>query len=260
MMNTPKISIVIPSYNKIAFIKETLHSIVSQNYDNYEVIVQDGGSTDGTLEIIKEFAKKYPKKFQYVSRKDGGQLDAINKGMKKASGDILTYINADDVYAKDAFKKVAKVYTKNPSALWFAGRSIVIDGSGKEIAKPVTAYKNLLLSLNTYYLLLTTNYLMQPSVFITKEAYKKYGPFTGNKKFVLEYDLWLKLGSVKMPIVVDTVLSHFRFEPGTISATQSQYLLECDMETVKNYTDNNLFLGLHHLHNTVRLQVANFLK
>jgi glycosyltransferase involved in cell wall biosynthesis len=106
MKDLPKISIVIPSFNKKKFIGATLESIFSQNYPNFEVIIQDGASTDGTLEITEKFAKKYPQVVNWESKKDKGQTDAINKGLKKAKGEILTYINADDIYIKGALKKV----------------------------------------------------------------------------------------------------------------------------------------------------------
>src|SRR3990170_8361781 len=118
----PKISIVIPSLNKVSFIKETLESIVTQNYPNLEVIIQDGGSTDGTLEIIKKYAKKYPDKINWESIKDKGQTDAINRGFKKASGRVLSYINADDLYENGALNKVGEYFSKNPKTLWLAGR------------------------------------------------------------------------------------------------------------------------------------------
>ncbi len=252
-MTSPRISIVIPSFNKADFIYETLGSIASQKYRNLEVIIQDGGSTDGTLEIIKKYAKKYPNLFSWESKKDKGQLDAINKGMRKAKGDILTYINADDYYVEGALSAVAKAYNSNPDRLWFVGRGMVVNASGNQIANFVTTYKNLLLRLNKYSLLLMTNYLMQPSVFIVKEAYKKYGPFTGNRNFVMEYDLWLKLGKIEMPMIIDKVLSKFRFEPSTISATQSNYLLECDYEILKSHTRKPLLLALHKIINYARL-------
>src|SRR3989344_6933690 len=88
----PKISIVIPSYNAVQYIEHTLRSILDQKYPSLEIIVQDGGSTDGTLNIIKKYAKKYPRILKFESKKDKGQADAINKGMKKTTGEIVTYI------------------------------------------------------------------------------------------------------------------------------------------------------------------------
>ena len=98
MKDDPKISIVIPSYNKAKYIEKTLESINRQDYNNYEAIVQDGGSTDETVEILKKHSKNN-NRIIWTSKKDKGQLDAINKGLKKASGDLVTFINADDMYS-----------------------------------------------------------------------------------------------------------------------------------------------------------------
>ena len=229
-MNAPKISVVIPSYNKVKFINKTLKSIFDQNYPNLEVVVQDGGSTDGTLEIIK----KYPVILE--SKKDNGQLDALNKGFKKATGDILTFINADDCYAAGAFSNISHAYNKNPYALWFAGQGIVINKSDIEIAKPVTWYKNILLSLNSNRYLLITNYLIQPSIFFTNEAYQKYGPFTGTLDFVMEYEMWLKLAKISMPVVIHHVISKFRIENNTKTKRMFNKLLHEDKLIVKKFT------------------------
>jgi len=252
MKKLPRISIVIPSYNKADFIEETLKSIVSQNYPNLEVIIQDGGSTDGTLEIIKKYARKYPKIVQWVSKKDKGQVEAINKGLKKATGDVVTYINADDVYEKGALKKVGEYFAKHPSTLWLAGRGRVINDKGEEISRWVTRYKNFLLKLNRYNLLLIVNYLMQPSVFLSKKAYKKYGPFTGTKNYVMEYDLWLKLGKVKMPAVIDNYLASFRLTMDNISSVQFNEVLVNDFRITKKHTRNLPILFFHKMHNFFR--------
>jgi glycosyltransferase involved in cell wall biosynthesis len=245
----PKISIVIPSFNKVRYIGQTLESIVNQKYQNLEIIIQDGGSTDGTVGIIKEYAQKYPKVIRFESKKDNGQLDAINKGMKRADGEILTYINADDVYTQGAFSEVTRLYSANPGAYWFAGKGKVIDSSGKEIAKTITWYKNLLLSLNSIFYLLVTNYFMQPSVFITRKVWKEFGPFMGTSDFVMEYDLWLKMARRQTPVISKKYLSEFRIEPSTITKNMSKRLLSEDEKIVRKYTSNNIVLFLHALHN-----------
>jgi glycosyltransferase involved in cell wall biosynthesis len=255
-MGLPKISILIPSYNKARFITATLKSIFDQKYKNIEVIIQDGGSTDGTLGIIKKYAKRYP--IIWESKRDKGQLDAINKGLKKATGLVLTFINADDCYMPGAFAAISNAYTKNPNALWFAGRGIVINKNGKEIAKPVTLYKNLLLALNSYFLLLTLNYFMQPSVFITRKVWKQFGPFTGTADFITEYDFWLKLGAVAMPVVIGRNFSKFRIEQNTKTKTMSGPLLSEDWKIVNKYTKNPAILILHKLNNLGRILIGKF--
>lgn len=252
----PKISIVVPSYNKVKYIEQTLKSIFSQNYENIEVIIQDGGSTDGSLQIIKKFAKEYP--VVWESKKDKGQLDAVNKGMRKATGQILTFINADDCYKPGALSVVSKTFTSSPDSLWFAGKGIVVNENGREIAKAVTWYKNLLLSLNSKFFLLVTNYLIQPSIFFTKSAYKKYGPFTGTSDFITEYNFWLKLGHVSMPTVINKDISKFRIEPNTKTKRMFKKLLFEDMRIVKRYTKNPIILILHELNNMGRVLIAKF--
>lgn len=253
MSNQPLISIIIPSYNKVKYIEKTLSSIVNQSYKNIEVIIQDGGSNDGTLTIIKKYAKKYPKLIRFVSKRDAGQLDAINKGLRKAKGEIVTFINADDVYTKGAFESVIGHYIENPDALWFAGRGIVVNENDIEIAKFATWYKSLLLNWNLRTLLLITNYLMQPSVFLTKKALKKYGLFTGTKFAVMEYEMWLKISIFQMPTVINKVLTKFRLEKDTKTGSNSKKLLMEDEKIIKKYTKNKLILFLHILHNYFRV-------
>lgn len=260
MKSLPKISIVIPSYNKVKYIQETLDSIASQNYPNLEVIIQDGGSTDGTVEIIRQFAKKYPKTIKWISKKDKGQVDAINKGLKKAIGDVLTFINADDVYEKGALKKVGKYFAEYPNTPWLAGKGRTINGEGEEISILITFYKNLLLKINIYLFLLTVNYFMQPSVFLSRNAYQKYGPFTGAGEYVMEYDMWLRIGKEEMPAILDTHLSSFRITKETTSAVLFEKILTEDYQVASKYTKNLFILFLHKVHNLGRVITLLLLK
>lgn len=256
-MKPPKISIVIPSFNKVRFIGQTLVSIINQKYSNLEVIIQDGGSTDGTLEIIEKYVRLYPTVFKFESKKDKGQLDAINIGLNKATGEVLTFINADDCYMPGAFAAVSNAYLKNSDSLWFAGRGKIINSEGNEIAKAVTWYKSLCLLLNFHFLLLIFNFIMQPSVFFTKQGYVKYGPLTGTSKFVMEYDFWLKLSSVSMPVVINKNLSNFRLSGENISSTSFEDTLREDFKVVKKYTSNPLILFIHKLNNWGRVLTIN---
>lgn len=260
MRSLLKISVIVPSFNKAKYIGATLQSIADQKYSNLEMIVQDGGSSDGTVDLIRNFARKHQDFMVWESKKDKGQVDAINRGLKKATGDILAYINADDVYKNGALIKVGEYFAKHPDTLWVAGKGDMIDERGKSIASFLMKYKNYLLSLDNYSALLMTNYLMQPSVFLSKKGYKKYGPFTGSKTAVMEYDLWLKLGWVQMPAVLKSTLSSFRISEGSISSSDYRETLKEDEKIVQKYTDNPVLLLLHYLHNVGRVVSIFLLK
>ena len=254
-MNSPKISIVIPSFNKVDFIENTLKSILDQDYKNLEVIIQDGGSTDGTLDIIK----KYSNKVILESKNDKGQLDAINLGFRKATGDIVSFLNADDLYENGCLKKIAEAYNENPSALWFAGHGKIINKKGHEVGAFWTACKNFLADINSYFLLTaTSNYLSQPSVFLTREAFEKYGPFTGVRGYVFEYEMWLKLGKIKMPVVIKENLSMFRLGGANTSSLFAKYIFQKDIEVVRKYSKSEIFVFFHWINNLVRIFANHF--
>jgi glycosyltransferase involved in cell wall biosynthesis len=110
--NPPKISIVTPSFNQGTFLEKTIQSVLSQDYSNLEYIIIDGGSTDNSVEIIKKYAERLS---YWVSKPDAGQSDAINKGFRKASGDICAWINSDDVYYPGVLTMIAASFEEHPS-------------------------------------------------------------------------------------------------------------------------------------------------
>ena len=201
-----KISIIIPCLNAVKFIEETIQSVLSQDYPNFELIVADGGSNDGTLDILK----KYEKRLMWKSEKDNCKTDAINKGLKLASGDVVAYICADDVYEKDCFKKVADFFEKNPDIKWAYGKCKVIDEKGLEIRKPITWYKNFWQRRYSYNKLLVIDFIAQPAVFWRKELTGEIGLFDVNAMLVMDYEYWLRAGAKYNPGFIDDYLAGFR--------------------------------------------------
>jgi len=128
----PKISIVTPVYNNISFIRDCILSVLKQNYNNLEYIVIDGGSTDGTAQIIEEYADKLA---CFVSEKDHGQTHALNKGFAKATGEVLAWLNADEEYLPGTLLKVGKAFATTPDLDFYYGQRIVVDINKKEIRR-----------------------------------------------------------------------------------------------------------------------------
>ena len=122
-----KISIITPSFNQAVYLQQTIESVLEQNHQPLEYIIIDGGSTDGSVEIIK----KYEKHLAYwVSEPDRGQSDAINKGLRRASGDVIAYINSDDFYLEGAFQRVSDAFLSAPNAGIYYGRCRTVGKDG----------------------------------------------------------------------------------------------------------------------------------
>ena len=180
----PKISIVTPSYNQAAFIEETIRSVLLQGYPDLEYIVIDAGSTDGSLDVIG----KYESWFSYwVSESDNGQSHAINKGWNKATGDILTWINSDDLYEKNAFKMVAEFFGKQDNSDMVYGNCKVIDGNGNFIKNsPVMPFSLEALVCNKWF-------ISQPATFVKKRVLESIGGLDEELQLVMDWELWLRI-------------------------------------------------------------------
>jgi glycosyltransferase involved in cell wall biosynthesis len=114
----PKISIITPSFNQGKFLEETILSIISQKYPSLEFIIIDGGSTDESVEVIKKYGQHIT---YWISEKDNGQAEAINKGFEKATGEIITWLNSDDLYEKDALLTIGKMFAESPDVDFIFG-------------------------------------------------------------------------------------------------------------------------------------------
>jgi glycosyltransferase involved in cell wall biosynthesis len=208
-MNEPRISVIIPSYNVVEFIEETIQSILGQNYSNFECIVMDGGSNDGTLDILR----RYEGQIMWMSEGDKGQSDAINKGLKLANGDIISYICADDVYEGDCFRKVADFFGTSPNVMWVCGKCRIVDENGLEIRRPITWYKSFWQRRYSFNKLLIMDFIPQPAVFWRKDLVDEIGFFDVNEHLTMDYDYWLRAAAKHSPGFIDDYLARFRLHP-----------------------------------------------
>lgn len=238
----PEISIITPSFNQAQFIERTIESVLSQNYPNFEYVIMDGGSTDGTAEILK----KYERRIIWRSEKDKGQAEAINKGLKLAKGEILAYLNSDDTHEPEALRLVADFFLKNPKTMWVFGKCRIIDENDQEVRRAITAYKNFWLRRYNYKTLLILNYISQPAVFWRRKAYGEIGEFNTKEFWELDYDYWLRLGKKYQPGFINKYLANFRVHKEAKTSIGTKHFLE-EVEVAKRYTKNPILIGLHYL-------------
>jgi glycosyltransferase involved in cell wall biosynthesis len=209
-MGTPLISIITPSYQQSAFIEETLLSVKGQACDNVEHIVIDGLSTDGTQEILTKYAFLYDLK--WISEKDSGQTQAINKGFRRAIGDIIGWINSDDTYMPGAFKKVMKCFADNPDIDWVYGDAYWIDTSGN-----VTGiYKAE--EFNLIKLLYVGMYIPQPTIFVRKELLNSIGSLDESINTTMDFDYCIRLGFGGQAQYIPEILATRRVHANTKTA------------------------------------------
>jgi len=222
-----KISIVTPSYNQARFIRETIESVVSQDYPNIEYFIIDGGSTDGSVDIIREYAEKY-KFIKWVSKKDSGPVEAINKGLKMASGDIVAYINSDDTYFPGAIKEIVEYFYKNKNLKIIYGEGMHIDENGKKIVD----YSTRIFDEN---LLKEWCFICQPSLFMRREVLEKVGPFDERRKTCWDYEYWIRAYKHYYLGYIPVMIATSRLYPECITVNLRQRAIIDSMQIVKKY-------------------------
>jgi Glycosyl transferase family 2 len=178
----PKISMVTPSYNQARYLDETMRSILDQRYPNLEYIVMDGGSNDGSVDIIKRHAQQLA---HWQSARDEGQAAAVREGLAMASGDIMAWLNSDDLLLPGTLAYVADYFSRNPKVDVVYGHRIVINESSHEVARWV-------LPRHDPELLLWADFIPQETCFWRRSIYEKIGGMDGSFQFALDWDLLLR--------------------------------------------------------------------
>jgi glycosyltransferase involved in cell wall biosynthesis len=210
-----KFSIVTVTLNSSRYLDETIRSVLSQDYPDFEYIIIDGGSTDGTLDIIMGHAAM-DSRVRWISEPDGGISDAMNKGIRLATGDVIAHIHSDDYYAgSDVFSCVAAAFGKNPKALWLTGGEYVVDKQG-EILQEIKVRRY------SYRKLVRCNFILHPATFVRSDGLRRAGLFDTGRRYAMDYDLWLRLGALGAPVAVDRPLACFRLHEGSVSTAQTE--------------------------------------
>jgi len=199
----PRVSIVTPSYNQADYLEETILSVLNQGYPNLEYIIMDGGSTDGSADIISKYADRLA---YWVSEPDEGQADAINKGFTRATGEIVAYLNSDDTYLPNALATVVAAFQADPKLALVHGDSLFVDPAGKVIGRKRAREGDFL-----KFFLSLTNPISQPSAFMRRSALDAIGGVDSTFHLVMDYDLWSQIGLRGMKIKrIPADLSLFR--------------------------------------------------
>jgi glycosyltransferase involved in cell wall biosynthesis len=198
----PRISIVTASYNQGAFLEETIRSVLLQGYPDLEYLIIDGGSTDDSVEVIRRYE---PWLSFWVSERDQGQSDALSKGFLRSTGDILAWLNSDDIYCRGALFSVGSYYGRHPDTGLLYGDSEIIDADGATIER----LKGQEADLES---LLVRNVIPQPSAFFSRQAFDKAGGITRALHFIMDYELWVRmtLQGTKLAYVPE-LFSRFRW-------------------------------------------------
>lgn len=263
--------IVTPSFNQAQFLEETIQSILNQQGNHtLHYCVMDGGSTDGTTKLLETFGAR----FTWESKKDKGQTDAINKGIRflkqeweqavqidESAQHIFAYLNSDDYYLPDAFSVVAQTFTQNPSEQWLVGDAVIVNEGGSEIQKPVRFYKQLWRALYHRQVLSILNPIPQPATFIRMNALEQVGEFSETLQYVMDYEYWQRLQQhFGNPMIIPDALAAFRIHGNSKGGSQFELQFAEELAISKQYASGTWAPRIHQWHNKLITTVYSVIK
>jgi len=203
-MSVPTLTVITPSYNQARFIRRTIDSVLSQNVPGLQYLVFDGGSTDGTPDILREYAAA----LAAVVEKDAGQADAVNKGLRSAGGDVIGWLNSDDVYYPGACARVLELFAIRPEVDVVYGEADHIDEDDRVIEPYYTEPFN-------YERLKDVCFLCQPAVFFRRSVVDRYGELQTGLRYCMDYEYWLRILADRPPWFLKAKLAGSRLHADT---------------------------------------------
>lgn len=242
-----RFTIITPNYNSARYLEQTIQSVLSQKSEiELEYILVDGGSTDGSIDIINKHRGDFA---HCIIEEDSGPAQAINKGLGLATGDVIGWLNADDVYYCGTLARVQKSFEENSGASMCFGGCDIIDKQGGEIRSSITRFKELFYPLSSRFTYQCINYISQPSLFFRRDIVEKVGPIRQDMAAAWDYEFILRLwhhGPAKR--ISGPPLASFRWHEQSISGQhfRAQFREEYDAAK-KDAGSLSLQAGLHFL-------------
>ena len=217
MTARPDITVITPNWNGARFLERCVRSVVNQRAGGVrlEYLVIDGGSTDDSLKLLERYADEFD---VLVSEPDSGPADAINKGLRRATGDIVAWLNADDWYFPGALRRVVDAFAAHPQRALGFGRCVIVDEADQEIRRGITRFKEAFFPLSARFTIQSINYISQPAMFFRRSALESAGLLRSDLKAAWDYDLALRLWRQGGGFVIKGgPLAAFRWHEGSIS-------------------------------------------
>jgi Glycosyltransferases, probably involved in cell wall biogenesis len=212
--NLPTVTVVTPAYNQANYLRDTIESVLSQDYPNIEYIVLDDGSTDDTPRILAEYGDR----FDWESHPNMGQTPTINKGWAKTSGEIITWLNSDDTYLPNAVGRAVEYFAEHPTTGVVYGDSITTNADGTAFGTSRSAA----VFDYTHFVLNCDNTVTQPSSFIRREVINKVGYLDSSFYYFMDWDLWLRAGLYFGIDHISELLATYRFHAESKTVAQSK--------------------------------------
>jgi glycosyltransferase involved in cell wall biosynthesis len=243
MAGGPTVSIITPVLNGVKYVEECVRSVLNQTYPNIEHVFVDGGSSDGTLEMLTSYQARYPDRIRFISEPDRSAGEAWNKGLKVAKGEILGWLGSDDVYEPDAVMTVVEFFRANPDASFVFGGCNYINEKGEVIGKARTKDFDLKEAINN------VCRIPCPSAFYKREVIEKVGLLDTRERGV-ELDYWIRVGKVFQIHRIEKVLSNFRMHKESFGGSK---------EAGKIYAREGFIINRRHGGSIFSARVARYL-
>jgi glycosyltransferase involved in cell wall biosynthesis len=239
-----KFSIITCTWNSEPFLKDSIASVLAQDYPDIEYIFVDGGSTDGTIERIKAVERP----IVFVTGVRGGISRAMNEGIRLASGDVIAHLHGDDYYLDGHVLSLVADVFRRTGAGWVFGRN-------KRERDGVVADEPWVVPRYSYQRLLKSNFIPHEATFVRRELFERVGGFSDSWKYGMDYDMWLRLGKVSEPVQIDTCLAVFREHGASTSSANPRPAFEEDFRIRMHHAGRSPWSWAYHgLHYLVRRQ------